>query len=514
MARFPSGPTSTSIDFPAPLGGWRTDVPLSDMPKDSAAVMDNWFPEQFKARVRRGHARHATGMAAAPVETLIPYNGTTPKFFAACGGDIHDITLPGAVGAAATSGLGSSRLSYVSFTTSGGIFLRVVNGEDAPLTYDGTSWTTATYAVTGTGLNAANLSAVTSYRSRLYYLEKNSTKIWYGAVDAIAGALSSLEVGSVMKMGGRLIAIGVWSVMLTTSISYCLAVMSDQGEIVIYQGSNPASADDWSLLGTFVVGRPLGDRPFFNAGGDLGIITQDGVISISNAVKLDRAAIVQNSLTQPISPSWSEAVSQYAAYNGWEILTFAPSKMVIINVPAPGAPMQFVMNSVTGNWCRFTGIPAQTWAVWQDKLYFGGQGVVYRGDVGSADDASPIEALYVGAYTRLSSGIAPKQAKLLTVSMVIGPFSKPYAGVSVDYKTKIPGGSLSIPTGAAGIWGVSVWDGAVWAGDMTVRKVVSASGIGISMAPTIRAVINGNNAADSGCDLIGGSIVFETGAPV
>lgn len=509
-----AGPTSRSVDFPAPLGGWRTDVPLSDMPKDAAAVMDNWFPEQFKARVRRGFARHATGMPNAAIETLIPYNGTSPKLFAACDDAIYDVTSTGAVGAAEIGSLNSARFGYTSFTNSGGIFIRAVNGADAPLTYDGTSWTTGTYTVTGTGLTASNLVAVTSYRSRLWYIEKNTTKIWYGAVDAISGALTSLEVGSVMKQGGKLIALGVWSVMLTTSITYCLVAMSDQGELVVYQGSNPSSSTDWSLLGTFVVGRPLGDRPFFNAGGDLGIITQDGVISISNAVKLDRAAIVQNSLTQHISPSWSEAVSQYASFDGWEILTFAPSKMVILNIPVPNAPAQFVMNSVTGKWCRFTGIPANTWAVYQDKLYFGGTSIVYQGDIGSADDSAPIEALYVGAYTRLASGIAPKQAKLMTVSMVIGPFSKPYAGVSVDYQTRIPTGTLTVSASGAAVWDVSVWDGAVWAGDLTVRKIISASGIGISMAPTIRAVISGDNASDSGCDLIGGSIVFEVGAPV
>ena len=48
--------------------------------------------------------------------------------------------------------------------------------------------------------------------------------------------------------------------------------------------------------------------------------------------------------------------------------------------------MQFVMNTITGAWCRFLNIDAQCWELFNDRLYFGStDGKVYKWDVGSGD---------------------------------------------------------------------------------------------------------------------------------
>jgi hypothetical protein len=49
---------------------------------------------------------------------------------------------------------------------------------------------------------------------------------------------------------------------------------------------------------------------------------------------------------------------------------------VIVNVPtlAGQTSYQYVMNTITGAWCRFTGWNAQCWALFNDKLFFGAPG--------------------------------------------------------------------------------------------------------------------------------------------
>lgn len=505
---------SKDYDFPAPVGGWRTDVTLSDMPKDSAAVLDNFFPEATKVGMRRGYASWSTGLVNS-INTLIPYNGTTNKLFAAAGANIFDVTVGGAVGAAAVSCLGSSRWNYANFANSAGTkYLRLVNGVDTPLAYDGTTWGTSP-AITGTGLTPANLLAVTTYRSRLWFIEKNTTKIWYLTTDAVGGAATALDVGNVMKRGGSLVAMDVWSIPVATGINQSLVLMSSQGELIIYQGSNPADPANWSLLGVFLVGKPLGDRPLRSIGGDLAILCQDGVVPISKAITLDRSTISNQSLTEKITPTWKDAVADAGALNGWQIEIFPQRLMVIINVPLSSSTVQYVMNSVTGAWCRFTNIAATCWTTWNDKLFFGtSSGVLYQAETGSLDGTLTIDGLLVGAYNRLNSGFSQKQAKMLSMSLNLGTNSKALAGVSVDYITKQPTSNLTAPTITASRWGSAIWGISTFTGQKSVRRVSTAAGVGIAFAPTLRGLISGDNSSTSVLDLIGGSMAYETGNPV
>ena len=85
--------SSVSRSVPPPVKGWSTFHSVADMPADMAVVLDNWFPETEKIRLRPDHTSHATGLGG-PVETLLPYNaldGTT-KLFGAANGNIFDVT--------------------------------------------------------------------------------------------------------------------------------------------------------------------------------------------------------------------------------------------------------------------------------------------------------------------------------------------------------------------------------------------------------------------------------------
>ena len=64
----------------------------------------------------------------------------------------------------------------------------------------------------------------------------------------------------------------------------CIFV-SDQGEIAVYQGTDPASASTWSLVGVYEIGKPLNKHASFGAGGDLAILTEDGIIPVSEALR-------------------------------------------------------------------------------------------------------------------------------------------------------------------------------------------------------------------------------------
>ena len=145
---------ATSTALPPPVSGWDTRESLADMPETHAVILDNWFPGTDKVSVRRGNSSHATGMSGN-VESLIEYVSVTGtgELFAANGGSIYDVSAAGAVGAAVSTGHANDRWQHVNMGTSGGQFVRLFNGADTPLLYNGSTW--ATTAITGP--TAANL---------------------------------------------------------------------------------------------------------------------------------------------------------------------------------------------------------------------------------------------------------------------------------------------------------------------------------------------------------------------
>ena len=82
------------------------------------------------------------------VQSLIEYIPLTGvgQLFAANAGNIYNVTATGAVGAAVSSGHSNDKWQFVNMGTSGGQFVRLFNGQDTPLLYNGSSW--ATTAIT------------------------------------------------------------------------------------------------------------------------------------------------------------------------------------------------------------------------------------------------------------------------------------------------------------------------------------------------------------------------------
>src|SRR3546814_3635141 len=63
--------------------------------------------------------------------------------------------------------------------------------------------------------------------------------------------------------------------------------VSTEGEVAVYQGSDPGEAATWSKVGVYRIGKPLGARAHFRGGGDIAIATSVGLVPLSKAISLD-----------------------------------------------------------------------------------------------------------------------------------------------------------------------------------------------------------------------------------
>src|SRR5262249_13609023 len=157
---------------------------------------------------------------------------------------------------------------------------------------------------------------------------------------------SKIPIGNLYRLGGNLVAGTSWTQDAGDGPDDLLALVTTEGQLAIYAGTDPSSASSWSLIGVWYVGRPMGRRCFFPFGADVGLITENGVFALSillrsGTVNFDKA------LSRKIQPTFT-AIAQAVGTTaqGFEGTVYAGFDALIINtVPLVGNPQyQFVMN--------------------------------------------------------------------------------------------------------------------------------------------------------------------------
>jgi len=399
------------------------------------------------------------------VETLMTWHGpASSKMFAAGGGAIWDVTSR-AKAVPSSPGYSSNRWQWTMMTTSGGTYLWCCNGTDAAVHYNGTTWA----APSLTGVTATDIIGVNAHKKRLWFVVKDSTKAYYLATEAIAGAATSFELGSLFTRGGYLMAMGTWTRDGGSGADDYAVFVSSRGQVAVYQGTDPAAADTWALVGVFDCPAPIGRRCFTKFGGDLLLITVEGVYPLSQLLSVDQSQVSRVAISNRISAAMTVAAQSYASNWGWEACVYPKGTQLIINIPTSenATAVQYVMNTLTGAWCEFDGMNANSWVVYADNLYYGGQdGTVYQADVGSADVDTPITAVGQTAYSAFGSPGSVKYFSMIRPLLLTSGSLRPAIGVSVDFQETSTLSTLTAVTSTTTArWDSARWDIDVWAGD-------------------------------------------------
>jgi len=478
------------------------------MPPTDAYIMDNWFPNPASVAVRNGSEAWATTLPGN-VLTLAAYNGTTSnKLFAASGTAIYDVTSSGAATITSVTGLTNVKFQFVNMGTIGGRFLCMFNGADDGKYFDGTNWISVSLGGGATqisGVNPQSIINVNIYKNRMFLVEKNTASVWYLGLNAIYGAASKLDFSSLLNLGGNIVAMTTWTVDNTAGMNEYAVFISSLGEVLVYSGSDPSSATDWSLSNRFNIGRPAGYRCFERVGSDVIIIGADGAFPLSKALVTDRAQ-AQYAITDKIVNLVSTDFQSYADHFGWQLLLYPIGSKLVLNVPYVdgAASYQYVMNVITGAWCRFTGWNAFCFGKVGDSLYYGGNTKVYKCDYGTSDDGANIVADCQQAFQYFGSSAQ----KLFTAARPIIQSNgavRPSFAINVDYDTTKPTGVSTFNNANFTPWN-SPWY-SPWSIANQVRKDwLSVTGYGFSGGPRMSVSIKRGKVSWQSTD-----IVFELG---
>lgn len=484
---------TTSYTFPAPIRGWVLSENLATASPDSARRLDNWICTTTGARVRGGAVKHAT--VDDPVVSLFTYNSTSDAFFAATADAIYTITSPAdpeVAPAATISGLTSGDFTATQFGTAGGNFLYAVNGADSARLYDGSAWTTITGVSTPaiTGVTTADLSHVWSYANRLFFVEGGTLNAWYLPVDSIGGAATSFSLAGVFRQGGSLLFGATWSQDSGAGLDDKCVFASTEGEIAIYTGSNPGSASDWALQGVYRMPKPLGKNGHTQAGGDLLIATEVGLIPVSAAIQSDLAAIESKAVSRDIAPYWQQMARQIGG--SWTIVKAQRRGVMFISQPdASGAEQTaLAVNLLTGAWSRCTGWDTRCVGYFNDNPYFGAaDGCVYLMDSSGSDAGTAYTAVYVGQQNGMGAGGRQKTVRQMRAMFQTGSPINPQLTALDDFREDISPPPSSPSNYSVDAWDSGLWDTAIWDADAVIVNEANwtATGVtGSTIAPELQ----------------------------
>lgn len=420
LMRTPNRHTSHLLEavLPAPIGGLNVSSSYDNMQPNQALVMDNFVPLSSSVELRRGFKPHAGKMNFTP-KTIIPYHNLKgeDKFFAFGENELIEISKKRdynifgidyirKLNALVPDGVFSNgTINWVQFKDR----LFLVNGIDEPKVYipDETGegyGVFKNFSFEAEGLTLATLKNVFVSKQRLWFIEKNSMRVWYTKnAGEVQGQLLSFDMSAVSSFSGHLVAGASWTQDGGEGMDDLTCFITSQGEVLVYKGIDPNDADNWTLKGVYKMAAPLGDRCLLKYHGDLILLSKEGFIPLSKALPLEGASASLFSFSANVNTLIEERASLYGQKQGWQAHLYPKGGLALFNTPTSRGYEQFICNTSTGAWARFTGIKAHDFVLFNDRLYFASDDGVYLFDEGFSDNGIPIQGRIEQAFTNFSS---------------------------------------------------------------------------------------------------------------
>lgn len=447
---------------PVPTKGWDAISPLSNMEPDYAVVLDNAVPRPNWVEIRGGSNVWVQGLAGI-VETILVYRPASgsEEMFAVASGNFYDVSTFNVLVPLA-SGFTNNRWQYINFTPANGVtHLILANGVDNAQIYDGATFSNLSV----TGVASANLINVNAHKRRLWFVEKNSTNAWFLAVDAIAGALTQFDIGPLLTKGGHLVTMGTWTVDGGNGPDDLAIFVSSEGQVVVYKGTDPNNNNAWFLVGVFNLPPPIGFRCLKSFGSDLLYISLEGLLPISKALPFDPSGARSVALTNRIQGAMLDAALLSRVFFGWEVCLFPAQSLLLMNVPVAenSSQVQFVMNTLTGAWCRFTGWNANCFEIYNESLFFGSNtGNINVAYTGISDILEPIAMDIKTAFNYYEDPGRVKIVQMVRPFIVSGGGILPVINSDVDFGDISFAVGISAYTVLNSLWDAALWDSGTW----------------------------------------------------
>lgn len=520
MAKTRKQPTIKPAVIVPPSGGLNTidaglQIPDGDCPLDY-----NCIGAENGVRSRLGYQEWVTGLLGAAdntVRSIMAFHGSVKsgandRLFCATQAGIYDVS-------ASTQAPGAKKITYGTQTVDAGFgtwwitttpAIRALIHIDEENGYFIYTEGTDTWAQVTLGGGAGQVSGVnpnlfvggTFFKNRNWFVQKDSTLAWYLPAGAVFGAATAFDFGSKFKNGGVLVGLYNWAYDGGSGPDNYLVAISSGGDIVVYQGTDPASTATFQLRAVWYTGGvPYGRQLATDNGGDMLVLTSSGVLSLSKLVVGNPAIDRTMYSTYKINNLFTTLVDAYGTLQGWR-LRFHPndgSLLVMVPQVQGQATNQLAMSLITKGWSKYRNLPILCGESWNRKFYFGthdGRICVGRDYVDNVTLASGLTAYTPVDYSFITKTDnfgsvgqkIPSQIRLTLLAQEPNPSVNAEVRFNFDQtEAAVPLAQQVTGAGAGATWDVSKWDQSVWSGDFVVsQKVFGAAGRGNCLAVAVR----------------------------
>jgi hypothetical protein len=450
---------STTATISAPTSGWNTRDPLDQMDPTYAIKMINAFPDDGFVRTRRGYTPHCliTGNTS-DVNTLVelPLVNGSKKLIACAGTRFYDVTTATSVALGPT--ITNSTWQHVLINNRVLFF----NGTDTPQMYDGTTWSQPSFNGHAHTLTPSNLIQGCQYKSRLFVVEKNSAYVWNSNTAAFQGQMHRIDYSFILQRGGTVEFVSSWSRDTGVGLQDYFVIVSSEGEVLLYSGTNPDDANNWAIAGRFYLPEPVaGRRAYLGLGSDLLIIHKAGITPLSALLSGGNNSSYA-SITSNINSAFLSAAQDYGSSTGWNAAYHSGGKAVYFNIPVSNVAQQFVLNPERGAWAQYTGMQAKVWASFGDYIMFGGtNGRIFQAETGALDNGAPIKSEVHLAYNYFKDRARIKRFTMLRPHVRSAPGETFSIGMDVDFR-EAPFTYTTFNSGTNYDWNTGLWNQALW----------------------------------------------------
>jgi hypothetical protein len=489
-----------------------------------ALELINVFPGSGAPTVRGGYFR-----LAKPATSTIKFMAELPK---PDGSSVMVVGTDTALYSITTAGVVST-ITKASPHTNGEFNYTIFNNKIYLCNNAGTATDQAQYwdgsaaqalNLSFTGVSLQNLINVSTYRERLYFVEKNSLNFWYGALKAIgttATALTSYDTSYTFKHGGYLLHAGTYTNQTAATSQNLFFACTSEGELAFWQGTDPANttgADPWTLVARYKIGKPLGFRSFIRVNQDIWIVTQQGVVPVSSLFQADPEAAVRV-VSDKINPLIASSAKNVPFSYLWSGFTWSAGRRVYISAPI----------SASTSWLLVYSMDSKGWTIFQlysttDGLssclfnnlphYGSSNGTIWKGEIGHADRAETSVAGNAINFSYRSAFSFYNARGNYKVFRDIRPILQTQKGLSfslgldLDFKRNAIIPVVSTSSGDTTAWG-SAW-GSPWAAATEYlydRYAVKGQG-------NCAAIRFGGSIRDVSCQILSFEVRFEIGGQV
>lgn len=370
------------------------------------------------------------------------------------------------------------------------------SGTGASINDGGVTWS---YTPSISGVDPATFVHVMVWKHRVWFTQRGTGTAWWLDVGALFGTAHPQNFGSQFKYGGQLVGLYNLTGDGGSGPDDRLIVLSSGGDMLLYEGTDPATPGLFGIVGNwFLGGFPYGRKVATSQGGDVALLTTIGVVSVSRLVGGNPAVDTSQYSTFKISNLFNRLVAGARTLRGWALGIHPEDATLIVTVPVAAGQntTQLAMSLQNRGWAQYRDLPMLSMEAWNGLLYFGtadGRVCVNTGYIDGVllSDPSaytPIDCSGITRFTNLGNG-NQKQITMIRPTIISEGGAVPQS-MAARYRydlTEAPKPLALAASAGSSTWDVALWDVAKWGGSYaTQQQAFGAVGMGPDAAVAFR----------------------------